>query len=382
MDLKYQIWLDPSLRDQVYSNFPFDQSTNMRVLSKQDEGNVYQLANIVIKQRKEDWSGDKVCQECIRREFEVGRILNQLESPHLVRTYGYFETTDESYLVLSYVAGQSLYQTKSSITLKEYYKLIYHLLLIVLDLQARADFTHYDLHFSNIVVTPIPATTYSYLLYGQTYTVTSNYHITLIDFARSHVRGIRPMFCETAGLAAYNAPGVFDDQIDLTFIVRSMNSIAPLPNDIFQPLVENGVLEVSIDPAYDIKLYDNEYMLGLLFQNGKGWSANTSNGLTRYQLTEQIGEYLLQLAYARGITDEQLASRTDFPPEQKYRRLTLANAVCLFDEDILPAEQLDHFIKQMGQSVVHDKLQTLTLRIHSTLTLFSRVMQLCLDRSN
>lgn len=151
----------------------------------------------------------------IEREFKVGLLANNYNSPYLVKTIGYYSECQDGatcqHILTEYVQGVELNELKS----RHRTQLLYlQILYMIRHLQGQMEFTHYDLHDGNIIVQVNTDNTIKHFTFdGEHHTLETPYDIKFIDLMMAHVRGIPSMyffgFCDRR-----YCPGVFDPLSD------------------------------------------------------------------------------------------------------------------------------------------------------------------------
>lgn len=244
-------WCDNKLKNKLeveISNM-CDETT---IISRVPEGNVYHVAGYVVKERM----GIKGPKPVVYREFLIGKRLNKLNAPHMVKTCGYMETNHSSRLVLELIKGTTLSKfLKDPNTSKhEAARMLLHVILILGSLQQDYGFCHYGLHSANIMIQTLNhRKKFSYKVYGREYTVHSNYYPIIIDLGRSYVRGVPRMFYEGERVEVLTTPGIFDGQVDYAYILWSTRRYLSLPktcrmlrkNELFRSDVEDNIPKLN-----------------------------------------------------------------------------------------------------------------------------------------
>lgn len=243
--MKYMKWYSQSDQDSLLHHLS-DLDRLAEVICKMREGNVYRYDGYVIKERigikgGRDYRGPK---KSVRREYEVGILANRLRSPHLVKTVGYVEGKKSSKLITKLVDGITLTKFLKTHNKNEYLPVLRHIFIVLFHLQKKIKFCHYGLHVDNIMIEKLPRSkTYEYRLFEKTYIIETRYNPVIIDLARSYVDGIRDMYYEGEVLGSLVTPGLYDGQVDVTYLLwsmkRRMRDICPRS---YQLLVDNELL--------------------------------------------------------------------------------------------------------------------------------------------
>jgi hypothetical protein len=188
------------------------------------------------------------------REAEVAMLVNELKSPFLGHTHGYYTRPgifDDIIIgiVSRYVPGTNLKnflidcevalyaidhpkfmkcRDESSIRFRNLdqeellrtVREIFLLQLIVIgNLVKTGKFTHYDALAHNFIIEELSEPVTYRLKWGQrVYSVTLPYRITVIDFARSYVDGVKAQYAQGLFDDAIT-PGIYDPQVDIAWIV-------------------------------------------------------------------------------------------------------------------------------------------------------------------
>jgi len=191
------------------------------LLTKQPEGEVYKVSyggkDYVLKKRL-SWPG------CLEHEYKVGLELDKLGLPWFGKTYQHQVNSDYDLLLLEYLEGETLAQLSRRVTEGTIATIIKEVLMIILHTQKLVEYTHYDLHHSNIIVKELAIpTTKNYHFFDQDYTISSNFHIWIIDHGGSHIAGLEHGEYESniASLSCGVVPSVFDNLYDLSVVTMA-----------------------------------------------------------------------------------------------------------------------------------------------------------------
>ena len=166
------------------------------------------------------------CIDCMEHEYNVGLRLNGLHR-HLINSYGlYFmklrpNRDEQAVLLLEYAEGEKLCKFAKKLTRDGLCLLFYHILLIIADIQSKVEFTHYDLHFGNIIVDWCKETTYTYTAFGKTYQIRSPFFPRIIDYGYSHAQGVIDDWIEVSRYAIIGGAicSVYDDFFDYSNLI-------------------------------------------------------------------------------------------------------------------------------------------------------------------
>jgi hypothetical protein len=239
-DKWYSGTLKSKLEDEVDSLC--DENT---IISRVPEGNVYHVSGYVVKER----IGETGPKKGVYREYLIGKRMNQLNVPHMVKTCGYTETKYSSRLILGLVKGTTLSKflkdpktTKSDIA-----RMMLHVVVILGFLQQKYGFCHYGLHSANVMIKPLNhRKKFTYNVYGREYVIRSRYEPVIIDLGRSFLRGVPQMYYEGERYEVLTTPGIFDGQIDYAYILWSTKKYLSLPKTC-KMLRKNGLFRDDVD---------------------------------------------------------------------------------------------------------------------------------------
>lgn len=134
-------------------------------------------------------------------EVRVMRILNKVTTLFPMVYYGGFIETylGTTYvIVMEFIDGKTLrnYLIENKHMDKANKDLLLELMYLLADLNTKVRFTHYDLHPSNLIITPTEPTVKQYTVGGEAIRVTSRHTIRFIDVEASYLEG------ETKGIAS------------------------------------------------------------------------------------------------------------------------------------------------------------------------------------
>lgn len=206
-------------------------SINRDLISARKEGDVYYDVSTrtgekyVVKERKD-------CSGCLEYEYKVGCLLNKLHHPNLVETHYYYNQDGSDYLYLSPAIGQTLNTYYMTLTKNSQMRLLLkHIFYIIRELQILCDFTHYDLHSENILVSSGEPVKYNYAGVGE---IISPYRIKFIDYGTVHVDGMKSMNREGfLGQLDYGmSSGIFDPLYDFLLLAITFNPFTLDPERI------------------------------------------------------------------------------------------------------------------------------------------------------
>lgn len=124
------------------------------------------------------------------RDFAVGINVNKIISsaPFFVRTLGCFEYKSQFHIGLDYVPGITMkkFLHDETSTFKDFLNIFFQILLGLEIAQNKLNFTHYDLHADNVILTPLEHK-FNVQLYGNEYRIHSKYKPVMIDFGLSSI---------------------------------------------------------------------------------------------------------------------------------------------------------------------------------------------------
>jgi hypothetical protein len=158
--------------------------------------NGYNKKKLVIKvPRRNDGTVDS-----LMYEYLVGEVIRQVVyplCPNFNKIYGYLKNDDNEYLLIERILPGTSFREYFDILKTDRSKdnimisLVLQVLYAIALAQERVEFTHYDLHFGNIVIKHDPSITFiQYTINNQTYTVPvyDGMISVIIDYGRSHVK--------------------------------------------------------------------------------------------------------------------------------------------------------------------------------------------------
>jgi len=364
MEITYDSWQSESAKCYVYSNLPLEK--NAEIFFSKDTGDiqttVYKLGDLVIKQRKVNEFGEKVCKECINREYNIGVILNKLESPHLMKTIGYFETIDDSFIVSSYIEGEDfeIFSSKYNFDTGENNLVCYHICLIIQELQEKINFVHYDLHEGNVIIRRETPIRYDYYFKGKYVSLISPFRIKLIDFARSHVDGIEEGYYDGI-ISSTITPGIFDPLIDLAFLSRWNFDITfdvETKPRFASLLKDNKLLD---DKGFTVILYP-KFIFDSLYGNYKVWASQNPSDLYIDDVVCLFMDYLLRLGEENRLTIEDIDKKGILKNMVDQNTINFVTADLISEKIEIPEETLDYYRKRIGNAIVNEKLIAISKR--------------------
>lgn len=345
-------------------------TANKEILSFLPCGKVYlyRELNVVVKKL---YPGNGKIQKQLQREFEVGLLINQYQSPYLVKTLGFFieEAKTLVYLVTEYVPGRCLadYSKATNIFIQ--------LLYTIRHLQAQMEFTHYDLHFYNVIVNVLPEDTKkTYQFDGMIWTINSLYDIKIIDFARTHVTGVKPMYYQSGFRDSACCPGIYDPIFDYGTFLRCFAKAKKL----YQR--ENG-FKITNQPIVELldqnKMYSSnkrDFFLGYpvtgdiphleCFGDTCGWLSTEPGN----QSIEEVLREFCTIVMLQNHPDDTI-------PDDIHSLVSYIND----HESTIDQELIDSYQKKLGAACVHDKLLQIVGRQHNQKQMFEACCQIVKD---
>lgn len=162
--------------------------------------------------------------ECLYYEFLVGMELNKLNSPHIVKTLGFYEKDNIGILILEYINGKILQSYYRELGKSKSVDLCLITLSVIQQINTITNFTHYDLHAGNVILvktnTPVQ---YPLKIQDDIKIINSNFIVKIIDFGRSYIQSIDNQWAESSLDSLCNGvvPSVYDDMYDLCKIMTA-----------------------------------------------------------------------------------------------------------------------------------------------------------------
>lgn len=381
---------------QIYENGIPDDA---KVLANQPEGKVYEHNGYVIKERVTNAYEGDVCNECVRREVEVGLIANKYNTQYLVKTIGYFERMVKgktvSYVITEYIKGIGLYEALSKGTgIRSIYKL---LIYIILYLQEIMNFTHYDLHSGNVILVDLgKISRHSFSFNGENKYVDSRYTIKIIDLGRTYVKGIKSSWVETNVIDSATTPGVYDPLFDLARVASDINYIyEEYVGQRLNNLLERNLFSSTEDKVLKLKGYPKDYerVINLRILGGKGWASTKPGDLTFRQAERMYSNTLFGLYYNYGKDPVKYVESLGFGVPYKvpylpfikeipkedfispsgkylYNNLSMESAALDISKALESWEEYikvkDFYLKVLGKAAVNNKLKRIKSYVDSS----------------
>lgn len=159
-------------------------------------------------------------------------ILNNL--PHFRSTYGYRLSLFKNYhkLYLEYIQGITFdIYLKKYFSIKIFHNLLFQIIFTLEESQEKHKFTHYDLHFKNILVCRSDSTKlFQFTINGHDVLLDNlGWKIIIIDFDFSCSRSLKHIYVEKK-LMSYGYLGIFLAGHDLLRFFFCLRKIIRLPN--------------------------------------------------------------------------------------------------------------------------------------------------------
>lgn len=150
------------------------------------------------------------------REAHIGLLISKYlgKTPNFAITLGEFnckspidfstmckyvpgkQMVHAQYIVMEFIPGQPIKGEMKNMNSIEFLSTIQQICLALALAKSKTQFTHYDLHYGNILVTRISPVIYRYNINGKKYDCVAYYNATIIDYGRSYIIGapyIKPM---------------------------------------------------------------------------------------------------------------------------------------------------------------------------------------------
>ena len=192
-------------------------------------------------------------------EYTVLKKLGELSSPHIVKVFDYNEETQ--IMTMERVPGKTL---RKCLDTKHYL----HVLYVIMDLHEKIKFTHYDLHYDNVIMRPMDSyKLFKYTIMGKEYTIYNKLCPVIIDTEYSYLDGVcyNPAF-KFPILHTGIVQSVYDDLFDIFVLMSDLLSYVDehertlLAGSMFQAC--NFYLsEFKIDLSkHNIDILDNYYI--------------------------------------------------------------------------------------------------------------------------
>lgn len=180
--------------------------------------------------------------EITLRDFCVGIHLNKIldEAPFFVRTLGNFNYKNKFHILTEYVEGENLktfIQNKEH-TFTDFLNIFFQIILGLEIAQSKLNFSHYDLHTDNIILTPVK-NPFNVSLYGYSYSIKYDYKPVMIDFGLSSIcvngQTLGQTKLESKGIFNHISPG-YDIYVFLLFCLDISQSCSNL--SIFKGIID------------------------------------------------------------------------------------------------------------------------------------------------
>lgn len=132
---------------------------------------------IIVK--KKDYESKK---DDIKHEYNVGKVINMYKNtiPNLVYTFDLIKTNNRYYLLVEEIKGNTV---KRNYSLDTHFRILLQIAFTLEFLQKKIEFTHYNLHCHNVMITNLKD---DYYIKYDNYVLQTNKIAVLIDFGRSY----------------------------------------------------------------------------------------------------------------------------------------------------------------------------------------------------
>jgi hypothetical protein len=153
----------------------------------------------------------------IIRSYYIGKVLNTLQYivPNFMRTYKLEKNKRGQFLLYTeYVSGKTFMEMLSTLSFSDFLNIFLQVLLALEIARQYYNFTHYDLHLSNIILKPLKVPlTYTVKINNKKYVFhTCKYLAIIIDFGYSYLQLNDEIICaeglEEYGINSENSPSI------------------------------------------------------------------------------------------------------------------------------------------------------------------------------
>ena len=284
-----------------YSNFR-DKFRNISFAPSNDsESTIIPIESYILKVTTSGRYGQPICYKCNRREAQIGFLVNEDEpdKSNLVTTVAYYETRDEQGITSTLITKKVEGETLEAIMKREDLNIVYYysaLLIVVKNLQDKYEFTHYDLHPGNVIITKTdkPVT----YIHGDM-VVKDFFKLTIIDLASSHVKGITPQWTSYGFNNTNVTPGLFDPLFDIGLIASHIYKLLNTTKDVgLGSLLTKYGISTDGDTERDFLGHQRNpiILFNEMINVGRVWGA-TEPGIKTFRqaerdLNERIVEYV------------------------------------------------------------------------------------------
>jgi hypothetical protein len=208
---------------------------------------------------------DDICKQEFLRVYQIGLLINKLSGiiPNFITTKKLHTQNSISY---EYIKGNTLEKLLPTLTFPEFLN-IYIQLLFALEIAGREyNFTHYDLHYANVILKPIKTPfVYTILLDNKKYKITcSKYIPIIIDYGLSCIKNgdkyIGNKYYKKYGIDVVPKSGI--DMYKLLFYCYAKSNIEVQKNikEIFNFYGTKDPYKIVLTPVQNLKYMTKEYL--------------------------------------------------------------------------------------------------------------------------
>lgn len=369
---------------------------NIILLSKQDEGEVYYTIKggekYILKKRYK-------CSECLLHEFNVGCKLNEINSPHLIKYLAYIPcyckfnilSTDEdkksSFILMEYAEGKTLKLLYKEINEHDFILIVYHILLIIADLQSKIKFTHYDLHFNNIIVnTTMNKKIYKYNCFGNEYSIETSYEIKIIDFGSSYVCDVLNDWVDVNINSAINGvvPSVYDNFYDICYLVNYFLQYIKIRNEKYNLIIDEILNLQRKNNFIDDKCHKLDE-IGRFLYNGREFLETVFKLMRLYPTPYYIFKFWNTNIYSRNDIDDlinqynewyYIFKDTNVQSNEEFDLKDIENITKKYYENHIIKRKIDTYNSYISVEIINIKRYSVQHRNVSIYDYFDSVIKL------
>jgi hypothetical protein len=170
--------------------------------------------NIICKVPKNDNYNDNII-----RSYYIGKVLNSLQYilPNFIKTYKLEKNNRGQFLLYTeYIKGKTFAEVLNSLSFSDFLNIFLQILLALELARQYYNFTHYDLHLSNIILKPLKVPlSYTVKINNKKYVFhTCKYLAIIIDFGYSYLQVNDEIIC-AEGLEQYGINSENSSSIDM-----------------------------------------------------------------------------------------------------------------------------------------------------------------------
>lgn len=180
---------------------------------KNSESIIYVIdKNTICKVPKNDNYNDNII-----RSYYIGKVLNTLQYilPNFMKTYKLEKNKRGQFLLYTeYVNGKTFMEILNTLSFSDFLNIFLQILLALEVARQYYNFTHYDLHLSNIILKPLKTPlSYTVKINNKKYMFrTCKYVAIIIDFGYSYLQVNDEIICaeglEQYGINSENSPSI------------------------------------------------------------------------------------------------------------------------------------------------------------------------------